>query len=288
MKSAILSLVACLLIFTPAQAAQQSYTVQQLSANFYLARAQPGGRSSTNAFFFVAGKQVIAGGAHMSKGAMADLWSAVDTTLHLPIRTFILTHHHSGFSQIDTDFPADVTLVLSGATWKSLDIEGRKIAAPLLLFSDGLTFKSPQGPDLVLSSIGAAHSDGDTIVVIPEQKIAYVGDLLYIKSVGYMGDGHLQAWVQSLDFLAGLAMEQYVPGYGPPVDSAGVNEFREYFRDFLSEVLSRIEAGESVASIRKNFTLPKYQKWSGYRQFLQDNAAHAWQELKKDYGEELP
>ena len=286
MKRIILSLCACLFIIAPVAAAQESYAIQKLSKTFYAALAKPGGRSSTNAFFFVSGNQVIAGGAHMTREAIDDLWSAIATTVNKPVRYFILTHHHPGFSHIDTAFPADVTLILSGDTWKSLDKEVRKPDAPLLLFSDGLTLRSSQAPALVLSSIGAAHTAGDTIVVIPEEKIAYVGDLLYVKSVGYMGDGHMRSWLQSLDFLAGLELKQIIPGYGPPVGREEVDEFRLYFRDFLSEVLARLEAKESVTSIKKNFTLPKYQEWSGYNQFLRDNAEHAWHDLKNDFSGE--
>jgi glyoxylase-like metal-dependent hydrolase (beta-lactamase superfamily II) len=275
-------------MIAPVAAAQESYSIQQLSSSFYAALAKPGGRSSTNAFFYVSGNQVIAGGAHMTREAIDDLWSAIDATVHKPIRYFVLTHHHPAFSHIDTAFPADVTLILSGETWKNLDKEVRKPEAPLLLFSDGLTFRSSQAPALVLSNIGAAHTDGDTIVVIPEEKLAYVGDLLYVKSVGYMGDGHMRSWLQSLDFLAELELKQIIPGYGPPAGREGVNEFRIYFRDFLSEVLSKIEAKESVTAIKRNFTLPKYQDWSGYKQFLRDNAEHAWHDLKRDFkgGEE--
>jgi glyoxylase-like metal-dependent hydrolase (beta-lactamase superfamily II) len=288
MKRIILSLCACLLITAPVAAAQESYAIQQLSETFFAALAKPGGRSSTNAFFFVSGNQVIAGGAHMTREAIDDLWSAIDATVHKPVRYFVLTHHHPGFSYIDTAFPADVTLVLSGETWKALDKDVRKLSTPLLLFSDGLTFRSAQAPSLVLSSIGAAHTDGDTIVIIPEEKLAYVGDLLYVKSVGYMGDGHMRAWLQSLDFLSELELKQIIPGYGPPVGREEVIEFRLYFRDFLSEVLTRIEAKESAASIKKNFTLPKYQEWSGYKQFLRDNAEHAWHDLQNDFsGEEV-
>lgn len=285
MKYILLILCSSLFMVTPVAAAPASYAIQQLSENFYAALAQPGGRSSTNAFFFVADNQVIAGGAHMTKEAIADLWGAVAATVNKPIRYFVLTHHHPGFSQIDTAFPADITLILSGETWKSLEREGRKPEAPLLLFSEGLTLKTTKGPALVLNSIGAAHTDGDTIVIIPEEKIAYVGDLLYVKSVGYMGDGHLLSWLQSLDFLSGLELKQIVPGYGPPVGAEGVDEFRNYFRDFLSEVLSRIETKESIETIKMNFTLPKYKEWSGYKQFIRDNAAHAWQELKSDFSE---
>lgn len=286
MKYIILTICAFLLLIAPLAAAQESYTIQQLSENFYAAIAKPGGRSSTNAFFYIAGNQVIAGGAHMTKDAIDDLWNAIETTVHKPVLFFVLTHHHPGFSQIDTSFPADVTLILSGETWKSLDRESRKPETPLLLFSDGLTLKLTKGPALVINSIGAAHTDGDTIVTIPEQKIAYVGDLLYVKSVGYMGDGHMLSWLQSLDFLSELELKQIVPGHGQPVGIEGVNEFRAYFRDLLSEVLARIEANESVTTIKKNFTLPKYQEWSGYKQFLRDNAEHAWHDLKKDFTSE--
>ncbi|MDZ4184237.1 MAG: hypothetical protein U1D97_04560 [Desulfuromonadales bacterium] len=286
MKHIFLSFCACLLIVVPVAAAQESYTIQKLSDNFYAALAKPGGRSSTNAFFFVSENQVIAGGAHMTREAIDDLWAAIEVTVRKPVRYFVLTHHHPGFSHIDTAFPADVTLILSGDTWKSFEKDARKSEAQILLFSDGLTLRSPQAPALVLSSIGAAHTDGDTIVVVPEEKIAYVGDLLYVKSVGYMGDGHMRSWLQSLDFLSELDLKQIVPGYGPPVGRAEVNEFRRYFRDFLSEVLSRIEANESAATIKKSFILPPYQEWSGYKQFLRDNAEHAWHDLKNDFMED--
>lgn len=286
MKQIVLSFFACLLIVVPVAAAQESYTIQKLSDNFYAALAKPGGRSSTNAFFFVSGNQVVAGGAHMTKEAIEDLWAAIDVTVRKPVRYFVLTHHHPGFSHIDTAFPGDVTLILSGETWKSFEKDARNSQTQLLLFSDGLTLRSSQAPALVLSSIGAAHTDGDTIVVVPEEKIAYVGDLLYVKSVGYMGDGHMRSWLQSLDFLSELDLKQIVPGYGPPVGTIEVNEFRRYFRDFLSEVLSRIEANESAATVKKTFTLPLYQEWSGYKQFLRDNAEHAWHDLKNDFIDE--
>lgn len=271
---------------TPAYAAQESYIVEKLSENFYAALVKPGGKSTTNAFFFISGDYVVAGGAHMTKESIADLWSAINTFTHKPIRYFILTHHHPGFSQIDTEFPSNVTLVLSGDTWKNLEQEFKKPDVEIMLFSDGLTLKSGKRPSLVLSNIGSAHTDGDTIVISPDEKIAYVGDLLYVQSVGYMGDGHMLSWLQSLDFLASLELEQIIPGYGSPVSTTGVNEFRTFFRDFLSEVLTRVEAKESADMIKKKFDLPKYKKWSGYKQFLRNNAAHAWLELKADLTDE--
>lgn len=283
MKRIVLLVCAYFLTSAPALAAQESYTIQQLSENFYAALTKPGGRSSTNAFFFVSENQVIAGGAHMTKEAIDDLWSAIAATVQKPVRYFILTHHHPGFSHIDTSFPADVTLILSGDTWKNLSQEASKTESPLFLFSDGLTLKSQQAPALVLSSIGQAHTDGDTIVIVPDNKIAYVGDLLYVKSVGYMGDGHMRSWLQSLDFLSELELKLVIPGYGVPVDNNGVNEFRKYFREFLTEVLTRIENNESLASMKKNFSLPEYQEWSGYKQFLKENAEHAWHDLQNDF-----
>lgn len=266
-------------------AGQDSYAVQRLSENFYAALAKPGGRSSTNAFFFVAGNEVVAGGAHMTREAIDDLWSAIASVTKKPVRYFILTHHHSGFSQIDTTFPEDVSLLLSGDTWMSLDREVKKPDIPLILFSDGLTLRLTKAPALVLSSIGPAHSDGDSIVLIPEEKIAYVGDLLYVRSVGYMGDGHMKPWLQSLDFLSDLDLKYIVPGYGSPAGKDELNEFRIYFRDFLSEVLTKIESDIDVEALKNNFTIPKYQEWSGYKQFLKGNAEHAWNDLKENFVE---
>lgn len=263
----------------PLRAEQASYEIKKLSENVFAAIAKPGGKSSTNAFFVVSGDHVVAGGAHMTKEAIDDLWNTVEETTHKPIRYFVLTHHHVGFSHIDTAFPNDVTLVLSGETWKSLDKEKRKVSASTILFSDAMTLKSPDAPSVVLNSIGPAHTDGDTIVVIPETKIAYVGDLLYVKSVGYMGDGHMREWLKFLDFLSELDLRQIIPGFGPPAGIPEVNDFRNYFRDFLTALLAQEEAGANTATIKQNFTLIKYKNWAGYNQFLRDNAVHAWQDL---------
>lgn len=263
-------------------AAQSSYDVTPLAPRIFAAVAKPGGKATTNAFFVLGEKSVIAGGAHMTGDAIRDLWAAIAETTDKPVSTFILTHHHPGFSQIDTAFPADVTMILSGDTWQELEQEVRKPVAPILLFSDNLTLKQIGIPTIVLNNLGPAHTDGDTLVVFPDERIAYAGDLFYVRSVGYMGSGHMRSWLQALDILSGFDLKTIVPGYGAPAGKTELDEFRTYFRDFLSEVLVRKERGETAEILRKTFTLPRYEHWAGYRQFIRENARRALENLSED------
>lgn len=272
-------------LVTSAPAAQSSYEVQRLADDVFVAIAKPGGRASSNAFFVSGKDYVVAGGAHMSRDAIHDLWTAIAETAGKPIRYFVLAHHHSGYSYADLDFPPDVMLLMSGNTWKNLEKEVRKPVAPVILFSDALTLKIPGMPTVVLANIGQGHTDGDVLAILPDQRVVYAGDLLYVKSVGYMGNGHMRSWLQALDFLSGLDAQKYIPGFGPSATKADLDDFRKYFREFLTAVLEKLQAGIPAETVRKTFVLPEYAGWAGYNQFLRDNAGHALQDLKEDLTE---
>jgi len=82
-----------------------SYTVEKVTDGVFAALFKPGGNTSSNAFFVVGESYVIAGSAHLTAEAIRDLEAIVNQTTGLPIRYFILTHHHRGYTHIDFDFP---------------------------------------------------------------------------------------------------------------------------------------------------------------------------------------
>jgi glyoxylase-like metal-dependent hydrolase (beta-lactamase superfamily II) len=151
-----------------------------------------------------------------------------------------------------------------------------------MFFNEGLTLK-PGGVSVVLTNIGKDHTDGDIVVFIPEAEVPFASDLLYINSVGYMGNGYMTDWLLALDFLEQVGAKQIVPGYGPVSDSEEVYEFGQFFRDFLTEVLQYIERGDSLEQTLANFDLPQYHSMDGYEQLIQLNLKRAYDDLSNNF-----
>ena len=168
-----------------------SYQIEKVAEGVHAAIAQPGSKATSNAFIVDVGEYVVVGGAHFTGDAIRDLISAVAMTTMKPIRYFILAHHHKGYSYIDLDFPPGKDVIMSWQTWKSLESEAREIGFPVLFYNEGLTLRLG-GRTIILTNMEKGHSDGDTVIYLPEEGILFTSDLVYTKSVGYLGEGHMQ------------------------------------------------------------------------------------------------
>ncbi len=261
---------------------QDSFQIQPLAAGVFAAIAQPGSQATTNAIFVIGKEYVVAAGAHMSKAVIDDLYKAISARTRKPVRYFILSHHHTGYTYIDFDFPPGQDILMSWQTWKNVDAEIRKPEYSSLFFNEGLTLK-PGGVSVVLTNIGKGHTDGDVVVFIPEAEVVFASDLLYINSVGYMGNGYMTDWLLALDFLEQIGAEQIVPGYGPVSEAEDVYEFGQFFRDFLTAVLQHIERGDTLEQTLADFDLPQYHKMDGYDQLIKLNLTRAYNDLSNNF-----
>jgi len=261
---------------------QDSFQIEPLASGVFAAIAKPGSEASTNAIFVIGKDYVVAAGAHMSKTVINDLRKAIAVRTKKPIRYFVLAHHHTGYSYVDFDFPPGQDVLMSWQTWKNIEAEIRKPEYTSIFFNEGLTLK-PGGVSVILTNIGKGHTDGDIVVFIPEAEVLFASDLLYVNSVGYMGNGYMTDWLLALDFLEQIGAEQIVPGYGPVSDSDDVYEFGQFFRDFLTEVLKYIERGDTLEQTLANFDMPQYRHMDGYEQLIQLNLKRAYDDLSNNF-----
>ena len=262
---------------------QDSFQIEPLAASVFAAIAKAGSKATTNAFFVIGKDYVVAGGAHMTKPVIADLYKAIAARTNKPVRYFVLAHHHTGYTYIDFDFPPGQDVLMSWQTWKNIDAEVRKPEYSSFFFNEGLTIK-PGGVSVVLTNIGKGHTNGDIVVFIPEAGVVFASDLLYVDSVGYMGSGYMTDWLLALDFLEQIGARQIIPGYGPVSGTEEVYEFGQFFRDFLTAVLQYIERGDTLEQTLANFDLPQYHDMRGYDQLIKLNLKRAYNDLSNKFG----
>lgn len=90
------------------------------------------------------------------------------------------------------------------------------------------------GRAVELIEVGPAHTNGDTIVVVPDSRTVFTGDILFIGGAPIVWAGPLENWVAACDLMLGLDVETVVPGHGPVTDKTGVVAVRDYLTTVLA------------------------------------------------------
>ena len=95
---------------------------------------------------------------------------------------------------------------------------------------------------------GAAHTAGDLIVWLPDERVLFAGDLLIEDGVTMVVDGSGKGLLAALDTLAALAPRIAVPGHGaiPPEPQALIGRTREYMARLRAAMRAAIEQHRSL------------------------------------------
>jgi cyclase len=94
---------------------------------------------------------------------------------------------------------------------------------------------------------GRAHTGGDLVVHLPDDRVLITGDMLS-TTVPFAGDGYVRDWPATLESLKALEFDWIVPGHGPAFqDRAKIDQLQAYMRDLWTRVRELHDAGVSVA-----------------------------------------
>ncbi|MBV9123131.1 MAG: MBL fold metallo-hydrolase, partial [Planctomycetes bacterium] len=120
-----------------------------------------------------------------------------------------LDHYFSGMMQ-PFDFrsiqPAPATSTFSGSL--RLEVGGREVR---------------------LLEVGPAHTAGDLIVHVPDARLVFAGDILFLGSTPVLWEGSVANWLTALDRILALEVDQVVPGHGPVGDGADIDPLKGYW-----------------------------------------------------------
>lgn len=135
--------------------------------------------------------------------------------------------------------------------------------------------------DVHLIEVGPAHTRGDVIVHVPQDRVVFTGDILFIEGTPIMWSGPVKNWIDACELIAGLDVDVIVPGHGPVTDRAGAIAVRDYWLFLETEARSRFDAGMPVADAARDIDLGPYADWGeSERVFINVNA------LYREFGSE--
>jgi len=141
-----------------------------------------------------------------------------------------------GFDQLKEIKPTPPNVTYS--TKKVLDLGGREVQ---LLF------------------LGRGHTNGDTVVFLPKERIVATGDLME-SQIAYMGDAQFGEWITTLDALKRLEFDTDLPGHGMPFKGKQlITAFQGYLRDLMKQGADLRKRGVTAEDAAQRVDLAAYK-----------------------------
>src|SRR5665213_747548 len=139
------------------------------------------------------------------------------------------------------------------------------------------------GTTVRLIDVGPAHTRGDQIVFLPDERVLWTGDLVEERFFCIMPDPDTDAlrWISVLDQLAQLAPAVVVPGHGALGDERLIATVRESLEQARERISGLCRDGGSLAEIAAHVEaelLEAHPDW-GNREWVGAIVAHLHAQL---------
>jgi glyoxylase-like metal-dependent hydrolase (beta-lactamase superfamily II) len=156
---------------------------------------------------------------------------------------------------------------------------------PDLVYADALTVFLGER-EVQIRYLGGGHTIGDAVVWLPQERALFAGDLVEARAAPYMGDASVAAWQGgTLDAVAALGAEALVPGRGPALRGAAVDEAIAETREYLRTIWETVrgvhdrggtlkDAGETARAALE----PRFGDWWIFEHCFPFNVARCYDE----------
>jgi cyclase len=135
---------------------------------------------------------------------------------------------------------------------------------PNATYRDRMTFYLG-GKEIQVLHFGSAHTKGDSVLFVPQDRIAYLSEVFFNEEFPNMAGGYGVSWVKALDALKALDADIFIPGHGPIPDDpkqtrAALDRARQILVDARDGIQNEIARGatedQAVAAVK----LDQYSK----------------------------
>jgi glyoxylase-like metal-dependent hydrolase (beta-lactamase superfamily II) len=135
-----------------------------------------------------------------------------------------------------------------------------------------------------LLHFGHAHTPGDMVVWLPQQKLIYSGDIVYTeRMLGVLPLSHSGNWVQVFDKLAQLDPKTIIPGHGHPTNlERARKETRDYLFYLREEVGKSLERGDTLQDAVEKIDQSRFKHLVNFDQLARRNANQVFLEMEKE------
>ncbi|MFC1896437.1 MBL fold metallo-hydrolase [Thermodesulfobacteriota bacterium] len=140
------------------------------------------------------------------------------------------------------------------------DFEGIMLTPPTATFEKEMEIDL--GSKTVrLIEVGPCHTRGDILVLVPENRLLFAGDILFVDGTPVMWEGPVANWVAACDRILDLDVETIVPGHGPVAGKKAVRQARDYWIFLEEQARKRFDEGVPSDEAARQLLHSPYSSW---------------------------
>ena len=128
--------------------------------------------------------------------------------------------------------------------------------------------------------VGPAHTPGDMLVYLPEERILFAGDIVFVHGTPVVHSGPISRYIQVLQDVLKMDIDIVVPGHGPITDKSGVEAMIEYLEYVYKESERRYKSGMSARRAAEDINLGEFLQWNEPDRIIY-NVLAAYREFSK-------
>ena len=178
------------------------------------------------------------------------------------VNTAIITHSDGDHAKGLAAFPAGLTIIAQENCKKELQASaGSRNPAP----QDRLPTKTYNKTDkttidgihIRLYHWANAHTSGDTVVYLPDQKVVFGGDLLVTNrpdtNIHLEKNGSAAGWIENAKGMLALKADTYLTGHGNMMTKADVQKKLDLIQEKYDKIKTMVAEGKSLDEIKTFF-----------------------------------
>lgn len=263
-KLTLLLIVSLLPWYAIAQQTTTPVSLYKMGDNLYEIR---GGRGA-NGGAFIGEYGVLLIDAKMDEQSMDQVMSEIRKMTDKPIKLMVNTHSDGDHVNGNMFLPESVTIVAHDNCRKEFFHPGRngepsswndpELApyVPSVTFTNKMDlYVDPNKTELWY--FGKGHTTGDIVVYFPDDKVAFIGDQIFIGRTqlihSYKG-GNSFKHVETLEkMLETLDAEKFCSGHAEPIDREMIRTHIKEMKELQNKVSGYIDNNYTLENIKKEF-----------------------------------
>jgi len=176
-----------------------------------------------------------------------------------------------------------------GANWIRLmnqltddGIKGTKAVAPGFGVENNETL-ALGGLHFRIYHTGVAHTDGDIMIEVVEDKVMFMGDNAVVERTARLDDGHFLGSIEACEVALKTSAQHFVPGHGKSNGRAVVTAYRDWLKALYGSVKKYYAKGMSDFDMKDKVVadLQPYRKWATFDSEIGKLISLAWLQVEQ-------
>lgn len=184
-----------------------------------------------------------------------NIVAMLKTVTNQPVKYVINTHYHADHSGGNAKFQVGGTLAVASMQARARMVDAKQPGLPdITVQPRGALYLG--GKTVQIYWLGRSHTDGDIVVLFPQQRVLAAGDMYTNEKdtpelIDYTGGGSAKEWPATVDQLMKLDFDTVVPGHGTVAKKADLTKYRADVQRLWDLAVQMVKAGKSRADVEK-------------------------------------